>query len=260
MPKWSLGTMGFSYQDWKPNFYPDGTNSKGFLSYYSQIFNSVELDTTFHAIPKPATVKEWGNSVPEGFYFCAKLPKKITHERRLAGIQGDLDEFIDTMRILEDKLGVLLIQLPPGFTFGHRQILENFLVLLPSEVRFAVEFRHVSWFNPETAAMLHSRNICWATTEYPRLPNRIVRTSDFLYIRWIGQHGSYPDHSYERVDNTDQLTWWKKQIENIAHEETDVYGFFNNDYAGYAAGTCIKFREIVGLPIVEKKLEQGRLF
>ncbi len=116
MVEWFLGTMGFGYDDWRGVFYPPGTTSRDYLTHYSRIFNSVEMDTTFYGVPRSAVVTQWAASTPDNFKFCAKLPRTITHEMGLIGTRGLVDEFIDAMRLLGDKLGVILIQFPPSFT------------------------------------------------------------------------------------------------------------------------------------------------
>lgn len=261
MSEWLLGTMGFGYKDWGGGiFYPVGLHSGDYLAYYSRSFNAVELDTTFYGVPKLAKVKQWANSVPDQFVFCAKLPRMLTHEKALRGVQGELDEFVDAMRHLGEKLGVILIQLPPSFTLSEEKYLAEFLEVLPTDIRFAVEFRNASWLVPKIEQLLKSHQVCWATTEYPNLPNQVKQTSDFLYLRWIGQHGTYDRHTYERVDKTSQLVWWKDQIQPYLDRAGCVYGFFNNDYAGYAVGTCNKFKKILGLPTSPERVTQGRLF
>jgi len=252
--------MGFGYRDWSGVFYPEGCRTSNYLPYYSRSFNSVELDTTFYGVPKPSKINQWMSSVPDGFIFCAKLPRQITHEKRLIGVRGELTEFIDVMRMLGDKLGVLLIQLPPGFTISEEKVLGEFLELLPVDLRFAVEFRHASWVMQKTQDLLHPFKVCWATTEYPGLTNQVKQTSDFIYVRWIGQHGTYDQHTHERVDKTSQLIWWKEQIQPHLDKVNTVYGFFNNDYAGFAVGTCIKFKKLLGFPVETEKIIQGRLF
>jgi uncharacterized protein YecE (DUF72 family) len=260
MANWFLGTMGFGYKDWVGVFYPKGCQASNYLPYYSRSFNSVELDTTFYGVPTPSKINQWMASVPDGFVFCAKLPRQITHEKKLVGVQGELIEFIDAMRLLGKKLGVLLIQLPPGFTISEEKALEEFLELLPDDLKFAVEFRHASWERQKTHDLLSTHKVCWATTEYPGLTNQVKLTCNFIYVRWIGQHGSYNQHTYERVDKTDQLIWWKEQIQTHLENVNGVYGFFNNDYAGYAVGTCIKFKKILGFPDETERIVQGRLF
>jgi uncharacterized protein YecE (DUF72 family) len=268
MADWYLGTMGFGYKDWKGVFYPQGTETADFLGYYSRIFNSVEMDTTFYGTPRAATVEGWAAATPDGFKFCAKTPRIITHELELVGAAGYMQEFTDAIRHLGDKLGVILVQLPPSFDVTHHLALAAFLEELSQTARdipVAVEFRHRSWFTPESGSetrdLLRSRGVCWAATEYPHTPGVIVPTTDFLYLRWIGQHGTYDHHNFERVDKTSELTRWLQAIREVESRVKRVYGFFNNDYAGFAAGTCNRFKEIAGLPVESfTPPEQGRLF
>jgi uncharacterized protein YecE (DUF72 family) len=260
MMNWFLGTMGFGYKDWMEVFYPKACRPSNYLSYYSRRFNAVELDTTFYGVPKSSKIQQWVASVPDSFTFCAKIPRDITHEKGLIGAHGELAEFTDVMRILGHKLGVLLIQLPPRFTISEEKALGEFLELLPEDLKFAVEFRHASWERQNTEELLRQFKVCWATTEYPGLTNQVKQTCDFIYMRWIGQHGTYDRHSHERVDKTEQLTWWKENILSYKDKVKDIYGFFNNDYAGYAVGTCKKFKKILGLPIEAEEMIQGRLF
>lgn len=264
MAEWYPGTIGFGYRDWQDIVYPTGCLARDYLAYYSRIFNAVEMDTTFYGIPRRSTVERWAASVPQGFKFCAKTPRKITHELGLIGAASLMKEFCDSLRPLEDKLGAILIQLPPSFDASHRNDLARFLEELPgtaSGTLVAVEFRHRSWYLAEIAGLLRSHGICWAATEFPRLPRQINLTADFLYVRWIGQHGSYDRHTHERVDKTSELTWWWEQLHALEERVPTVYGFFNNDYAGFAAGTCNKFKRIAGLPVVSFPApEQGRLF
>ena len=116
MLNWHLGTIGFSYKDWNAVFYPVGLQPRDYLAHYSQIFNAVELDSTFYGTPKPEYVERWARVTPPEFTFCVKAPKEITHEMRLVGVEGLLDSFLATMRLLGQKLGVILFQLPPDFT------------------------------------------------------------------------------------------------------------------------------------------------
>ncbi len=245
-------------------FYPPGIGTRAYLEYYSRIFNAVEMDTTFYGIPRLSTVEGWAASTPEGFKFCAKTPRIITHELALAGAAGYMKEFTDVMRTLGNKLGAILIQLPPSFDLSHQRALTAFLEELPRSapgIRIAIEFRHRSWFTPQTAELLRSHGVCWAATEYPYTPRQVNRTANFLYIRWVGQHGSYDHHNYERVDKTPELKQWLAILQASMESVEAIYGFFNNDYAGFAAGTCNKFKELAGLPFIPfTPAEQGRLF
>ena len=254
MNYWYLGTIGFSYKDWLGSFYPTGMTQRGYLSYYSKVFNAVEINTTFYSIPNPSLVQSWVNASPSEFRFCLKTPRRITHELGLKGAYELMIEFIDSLHPLGEKLGSILIQLPPNYTQEYYSILGEFIDSLPHTCQFAIEFRHASWYNDKTARLLTQYRICWVSSEYPNLPNEIVPTSDFLYIRWIGVNGMYQHHTYERVDKTIELRSWLEAIRSFSEQVPTVYGFFNNDYAGFAAGTCKRFNNIACLGDVEDNL------
>lgn len=261
MVDWYLGTVGFSYKDWAGVFYPAGSSPRNYLAHYSQFFNGVELDTTFHAVPSAERVRQWAAMVPEGFRFCVKTPRRITHEMELLNVAEAMSEFLETMSLLGEKLGPILIQLPPGLSAAQLDIVNDFLATLPPGFRYALEFRHPSWFATETATLLEAHKICWVSTEYLDLPKQIAATTDFLYIRWLGRHGQFDYKGREQRDVTPQLEGWWEQIQpHLAGVET-VYGFFNNDYSGYSPATCHRFKRLIGLPTLYPQMpQQGRLF
>jgi uncharacterized protein YecE (DUF72 family) len=261
MTNFYLGTQGFSYVHWKGVFYPSGIPAREYLAHYSNIFNSVEMDTTFYAVPRLAIVQSWAAAVPDNFLFTAKTPQSITHEMGLANSSQFMDEFLNVMRVLGSKLGVILVQLPPSYTSDKLPILKAFLEILPDDIRFAVEFRHRTWFTPQTAELLSAHRIGWAATEFGNLPHEIIPTTDFLYIRWLGKRAAFRRYDQEQIDQTARLTWWKDQIFRNASQAQAVYGFFNNDYSGFAPGTCNRMKTLLDQPItVFRQPEQGRLF
>lgn len=261
MSHWYLGTIGFSYKDWLGEFYPRGMSQRGYLPYYCKVFNSVELDTTFHSVPKASIVKMWSSTTPDDFVFCLKVPRVITHELRLRGVQGLMDEFLSSISSLQKKNGPILIQLPPSFSQESYSILAEFLGILPPSHRYAIEFRHPSWYHQKTEQLLTYHKVCWVAIDYPNIPKRIACTTDFLYIRWIGVNGTYQHHTHERVDKTTQLKAWIQNINPIAQQVSAIYGYFNNDYAGFAAGTCMRFKRLLGLDSNEpQEPYQERLF
>ena len=261
MNHWYLGTIGFSYKDWVGSFYPTGTSQCGYLSFYCKVFNSVELDTTFYSIPHQSKVQSWLSISPPGFQFCIKTPRRITHELGLRGAQGLMIEFIDCLHDLGDKLGPILIQLPPKYSQENYSVVEEFIESLPQSHQYAMEFRHSSWYNGRTTSLLTKHQVCWVSSDFLNLPKEIIPTTNFLYIRWIGVYGTYQHHTHERVDKTDELRWWLKRITPFFDQVPDVYGFFNNDYAGCAAGTCKRFKQIAGLgEEVDNLPYQGRFY
>ena len=261
MLMWYLGTMGFSYKDWNAVFYPDGLAPRDYLAHYSQVFDTVELDSTFYGAPRPEYVERWASITPPGFTFCAKTPKEITHDLRLVDAEELMNAFLQRMAILEDKLGPILIQLPPDFMFSQIHQLAVFLRQLPSDFRFAVEFRHPSWNTTATGQLLQNQRVCWVSADYKHLPRRVFATTDFVYIRWIGQHGRYETKDFERIDPTPHLQEWWDDIKSKGDGVRAVYGFFNDDFAGHAPATCNRFKQMVGLPVKQMKPpQQGRLF
>lgn len=260
MVEWHLGTMGFGFKEWSGVFYPEGISPRDYLIHYSKVFDAVELDSTFYGTPRPEYVERWATVTPETFKFCVKVPREITHDLRLVGAVDRMDVFIDTMAKLGDKLGAILIQLPPDFTFNQIHKLAVFLRQLPSEFNFAVEFRHRSWQTTATSQLLRNHNVCWASADYIHMPKNITLTSDFLYIRWIGRHGRFDNHDVERVDPAPELEKWSQEIQANLSGIFSVYGFFNNDYSGHSPTTCNKFKRLLGLPVKHSKPpQQSRL-
>jgi uncharacterized protein YecE (DUF72 family) len=249
MPHWRIGTTGFTDPDWIGSFYPRDIQSGQHLGFYSRYFNSAEIDTTFHAAPTIDRVKRWAAQVPAGFRFCVKTPKTVTHGDSIVHVKGDMLSFCDVVCRFGDLLGAILIQFPPSLPFTAAPHLEKLLDALPTDFRFAVEFRHDSWNNPRTADLLAARRCAWVLADYmAKEPWHIPATTDFLYVRWIGIHQRFAVHNAEQIDVTDRLTWWKQELQHLAPDaNTPIYGMFNNDYAGYALGTANRFRKLLGI-------------
>jgi uncharacterized protein YecE (DUF72 family) len=246
-----IGTMGFSYKDWSGVFYPPGLAVRDYLSYYSMIFNAVEIDSTFYGIPKPGSVNRWMESTPKDFKISVKVPREITHEAGLVNVENEMSRFIDRVKILGEKLSVILIQFPPSFTNSHEAKLDAFLEYLPKDFSFAVEFRHRSWYVPETADMLLAHNICWVATEYKGVPKEVEVTSDKLFVRLVGQHGRFVRHDLEQIDVIPQLASWWDWMRSVADNISEIYVFFNDDFSGFAPASANKLKKMIGLPVIE---------
>jgi uncharacterized protein YecE (DUF72 family) len=262
-PRWRVGTIGFGYADWNGVFYPTGLKSSDHLSFYAKHFDALELDTTFHATPTPERVARWAEVLPEAFRFCVKTPKDVTHAKPpLSRRTGQMIEFLDVVRGFGEKLAVVLLQFPPGFDTGEARDLEKFLKALPADLRYALELRHGSWNTDATAALLRNHRCCWVTGDYFDEPWEVRVTTDFLYVRWIGEHGRFPTLDREQVDATERLAWWKERLAKAATPEVKtVWGLVNNDYSGYAVGTADRMKRLLGLPVREPQgPRQGQLF
>jgi len=241
-----LGTCGWSYSEWEKKFYLKGEKRK--LHTYSHIFNTVEIDSTFYRYPTKGMVLGWLRYSPSNFTFSAKLPKLITHDKKLGllgKIEQDLEKFFDIIRPLQlyGKLGCLLIQLPPSYSFNLDN-LEDFFNLLDPMFKFAVEFRNLSWLKNETWDLLKKYGVAYTVVDEPLLPPIIQLTTDFSYFRWHGR-GKKPwfDYRYSHKE----IDPWVPKVLQTANNVKIVYGYFNNHYHGYAPENCLYLIEKLGL-------------
>ena len=240
-----LGTSGWSYKEWIGPFYTK--MDKSMLRAYTRVFRTVEIDSTFYRYPSKGTVMGWTRYSPEGFVYAAKLPGLITHEKKLdlnEGIEEDLQRFIELMEplSLSGKLGCMLIQLPPRFNYRPKE-LEDFFKILPTHIRFAVEFRDTSWMREETWALLEKYQVAYTIVDEPLLPPEIHLTSNIAYFRWHG-HGTRPWYNYRY--SAQELEPWPPKVRETAGKVEKVYGYFNNHYHGYAVENCLQIMEMLG--------------
>ena len=242
-----LGTSGWHYNDWVGPFYKEKKESK--LATYSKVFKSVEIDSTFYRYPNKGMVMGWLKYTKPDFIFTAKLPKLITHEKKLdlkEGVEDDLEVFCELMRPLQldGKLGCILIQLPPKFGLDNFERLEAFFKILPTEFSFAVEFRDLSWMSDETWRLLQEYGIAYTIVDEPLLPPEPKVTTRIAYFRWHGK-GARPWYNYRyRVE---ELEPWVPKVKEVANKVERVYGYFNNHYHGYAVENCLQVLEMLGV-------------
>ncbi len=262
MTTWYLGTVGFSYPDWVGVFYPPHLNQRDYLAHYSQYFNAVEQNSTFYGPPKPAHIARWATAMPNDFQLCFKTPRQITHD---LGLNQEamvlMKSFLAVLTPLGTNLGPVLIQLPPSYTVDQYPTLEAFLAALPRTFHYALEFRHVSWDAVATLDLLVSHNIAWVGADYVHIPRQVHVTADFLYLRWLGEHGRFAYKGKQQRDPTADLQWWQNYLQPYLGQGQTIYGFVNNDYAGYSPGVCNQLKAFLNLPVTHPEiLQQGRLF
>jgi len=235
-----LGTQGWSYPSWVGPFYPAGTQPAGYLEHYVTHFNTVELDTTFYAVPRASTVAGWRERTPAGFRFAAKFPQKITHEKGLTDCREDARYFVEAMSALDQKLGPLLLQMPPSWPAGQMETLVTFLSELPPGFRYALEVRHRSWLTaevlPKLLALLQKNGVALTLVQHAWMPHLDEITAPFTYIRWLGRRQDIPDDDFShiRIQREGQLDEWAGQVARYVRAGVVVYGYFNNHYQGHS--------------------------
>ncbi len=239
-----LGTSGWSYDEWVGPFYKSKQESK--LRYYSAVFNTAEIDSTFYAYPSRGLVWGWVRSTKPGFTFAAKIPQVITHKKKLdlkQGVEQDLLRFLEVMAPLHDtgKLAALLLQLPPSFK-ANLDVVENFLKVLPKDHSFAIEPRHLSWMDSRVWRLLEDYNVAYTIVDEPLLPPEVHVTADIAYMRWHGR-GTRPWYNYRYTD--EELRPWIAKVKDVSGTAKRVYGFFNNHFHGYAVENCLSILEML---------------
>lgn len=276
-----VGCQGWNYDDWvtpalgrRAIFYPRGTRADRMLELYTRAFDTVEVDSTFYAIPTDSALDGWRRRAPEGFTFALKLPREITHEHALRGERALqlLEEFCRAVRRLEDRLAAVLVQLPPQFeaTRENARALNAFLQELPGDVRFAVEFRDPFWFEEDLLAPLKAYahvslalvEGLWVTRERVwRAAVPLLDSSDFTYMRWMGAR------DLERFDEVVRerdlnLSKWADAIERLSRRGSEVFAYFSNFYEGHAPASANKLKRLLGQPVAsaEEFENQGSLF
>lgn len=241
-----IGTSGWSYKEWEGTFYRKSEKKK--LRAYCQVFQTVEIDSTWYRYPSKGTVMGWLRYSPSDFVFTAKMPKLVTHDKRL-GLEGDikkdLDSFLELMQPLQldGKLACLLIQLPPSYAYDPEH-LESFFQKLQSQYRYVIEFRNLSWMREETWHLLKKYEVAYVNVDEPLLPPEVHLTTDFAYFRWHGR-GKRPWFNYKYTKG--ELEPWVPKVEDASSKVKKVYGYFNNHFHGYAPENALQLIEQLGL-------------
>ena len=266
-----LGCSGWSYSDtsdkggWVGVFYPDKNTKR--LSYYSQFFNTAEMDSIFYqkfySHMTKGTFIGMVKATPENFQFSVKVPEIITHQKRLEvnkSVMTDFDEFLDKISPLKNanKLGAVLIQLPPSFTVNDFKNIEKFLDKLPSGYQYGVEFRHPSWKTEGPWDMLKHYNIAAVMTDSPAKENLeflsdvTVTVADHSIIRFHGRN-TKGHYWYNYLYTKEELEPWVEKVEQVKKQTKVLRAYFNNHYGGAAVINALQFKEMLGNKLSENE-------
>ena len=211
------GTSGYSYKEWKGQFYPAKISPKDMLRYYASRLTTVEINNTFYHMPTARVLTSWARQVPEDFVFALKAPQVITHLKRLRNVADETDYFFRTLSVLEKKLGPVLFQFPPNF-HKDRRLLEDFLALLPGHISAAFEFRHPSWLDGEILGLLRQWGLSLCLADTDENPAReVIPTTSWGYLRL--RRGDYTESDLSRWLSQILLQKWERAFVFFKHEE-----------------------------------------
>ncbi|MBI4766140.1 MAG: DUF72 domain-containing protein [Deltaproteobacteria bacterium] len=226
-----IGTSGFGYKEWKGIFYPEKIAPQGMLRFYSEHFNTVEINNTFYHRPTEALLTSWAGQVPDDFVFAFKAPQIITHLKRLRNVEEETGYLFRTLSLLDRKLGPVLFQFPKSFQ-ADRPLLEAFLDLIPPDSSCAFDFRSPSWHGLEMLELLHQRRCCLCIEETDDNPAReITATGSWGYLRLRRS-----DYSRAGLDQ------WMEKIQSQKWEKAFV--FFKHEEEALGPQRAIRFQEL----------------
>jgi uncharacterized protein YecE (DUF72 family) len=257
-----IGCSGWSYDAWLGHFYPANLEPREFLKYYGTVFDFVEIDSSFYRPPNLFMTKRWALVTPDDFRFTAKFPRSITHEKRLSQPEKELRYFFDVMRPLRSKILAHLLQLPPSLTAKEGlKKLEALIHMFDPDFRYAIEVRHRSWFNKSVYKLLSDNNICLAWSQLDTIQTPPELTSDFLYLRFIGDR-SIDEKDFGRIQKNrlKELKRWSNEVNRLKDDIKFAIVAANNHYAGFGPATANSFRRMIGLKKVQwEEMKQKRL-
>ncbi len=260
-----IGTCAWSYDDWRGVFYPEHLGQAKWLEFYARHLAAVEVDSTFYHVPTARAVAHWYEVTPPEFRFACKLPREITHERKLRDSAEALAAFLAALEPLGEKLACVLVQLPPFFTPQHdAAALREFVLGLPGGVRFAIEFRHAGWHVPRFAHLLEEHRVCWVWSDATSMEAQadgafafLPDTADFVYVRLMGDLERKYDDGGRTIHRYRALQWprepglesWAVRIRQAAAEKAAVLVAASNHYEGFAPQSCQRLAARLGWTI-----------
>jgi uncharacterized protein YecE (DUF72 family) len=236
-----VGTSGWTYDSWAAPFY-QGVPRRRWLEHYAGRLPTVELNASHYRWPKDATFEGWRERLPPGFEMAVKAPRALTHARRLSTPQRWAEIIGRGMRLLGDRAGPLLLQLPPDLERDDDR-LDRALAAMPRGLRTAVELRHPSWHEDGVFALLERHTAAYVVMSGAHLPCVLRATAPLVYIRW---HGPSHHHLYAGSYPEEDLRWWADRIHEWTRAGHDVRGYFNNDERGYAVANAQRLSELLG--------------
>jgi uncharacterized protein YecE (DUF72 family) len=235
-----IGTSGWHYRHWIGPFYPPKMPPSRMLKFYTEHFDTVEINNSFYRLPASSAIEGWCRETPPGFCFAVKASRYITHNRKLNDPKETVEKFMNGIEKLERRLGPILFQLPPGWKLNLDR-LEDFLSGLPKHHRYAFEFRNPTWNVPEVYETLRRHNAAYCIYELAGFQSPIQTTADFAYVRLHGPS----ENKYQGDYSKKILEAWAKRIAVWTKELKHVFVYFDNDQSGFAAKNALELKKMV---------------
>lgn len=240
--KWKIGCSGFYYKEWKELFYPKGLAQKDWFKFYTEHFNTIEINASFYKTPTEKSLEKWYQDSPKDFVFTMKAPRLITHYKQLKDCKTDAADFYHLLNNgLKEKLACVLFQFPPSFSYTEEK-LERLLQTLDPNFKNVVEFRHPSWWNENVLIQLAAHHIVFASQSYPKdLPEEVVTNTPTIYYRFHGKPVLYK--------STYEVAVLQHFFEQIPATTEEVFVYFNNTWGFGAITNANQLQSLVKTPI-----------
>jgi uncharacterized protein YecE (DUF72 family) len=237
--KLHIGTSGWNYSHWKGNFYPEDLTQEAWFEYYQRYFNTVEINNTFYQLPKEETFRRWEEQALKGFLYAVKANRYMTHMKKLKDPVEPLQNFISRVKLLKEHLGPILWQLPPRWHANPKR-LEDFVCLLPTDLRHVFEFRDPDWFQERIRQILERYEMSFCIHDKSNVECPAWVTTDTVYVRFHGSEGNYSGEYGKEM-----LLPWADRIQGWLEGGKTVFTYFNNDPWGFAVKDARILKELL---------------
>jgi len=238
-----VGCSGWNYDDWRGRLYPEGMGPARWLRRYAEVFDTVEVNSTFYRLPTAASVERWAEQTPADFAFAVKASRYLTHIRRLRDLADGVELLFERIEALvrSQKLGPVVWQLPPNFRRDDERLAAALGALPPG--RHCFEFRHPSWFTDAVYELLRAHEAALVIGDHPRWPfQERELTTDWTLVRLHhGARGRRGNYSAREIEEwAGRIEGWRRQAE--------VFVYFNNDWEGFAVENARRLKRLLRPP------------
>ena len=238
-----VGCSGWNYDDWRGRLYPEGMGPARWLRRYAEVFDTVEVNSTFYRLPTAASVERWAEQTPADFVFAVKASRYLTHVRRLRDVADGVELLFERIEALvrSQKLGPVVWQLPPNFRRDDERLAAALDALPPG--RHCFEFRHPSWFTDPVYELLRAHEAALVIGDHPRWPfQERELTTDWTLVRLHhGARGRRGNYSVREIEE------WAERIEGW-RRRAEVFVYFNNDWEGFAVENARRLKRLLRPP------------